>query len=53
METSENQMVMTLALDKQLHKIIFNKGSIGTHINQWNKIMSYIVEKKPHYYTEC
>ena len=52
METSENKMVMTLTLDKQLHKIVFHKGSIGTHINQWNKIMSYIVEKEPHFYTE-
>ena len=43
---------MTLTLDKQLHKIIFYKGSIGTHIHQWNKIMSYIVEKSPDYYTE-
>ena len=52
METYENKNVVTLTLDKQLHKIVFNKGSIGTHINQWNKIMSYIVEKSPDHYTE-
>ena len=52
METSENQQVMTLTLDKQLRKIIFYKGSIGTHINQWNKTMTYIVELDEHYYTE-
>lgn len=43
---------MTLTLDKQLYKIIFYKGSIVTHINHWNKIMSFIVEKSPDYYTE-
>ena len=43
---------MTLTLDKQVHKIIFYKGSIGTQINQLNKVMSYIVEKEPKYYTE-
>ena len=52
METSDNQKVMTLTLDKQLHKIVFYKGSIGTHINQWNKIMAYIVHKSPDYYTK-
>ena len=52
MKTSENQQFMTLTLDKQLSKIIFYKGDIGTHINHWNKIMSFIVEKSPDYYTE-
>ena len=52
METSENQQVMTLTLDKQLRKIIFYKGSIGAHINQWNKVMTYIVELDKNYYTE-
>ena len=32
-ETSDNQKVMTLTLDKNFHKIIFYKGSIGIHIN--------------------
>ena len=52
METPDNKKIMTLTLDRQLHKIIFYKGSIGTHINQWNKIMAYIVHKSPDYYTE-
>ena len=52
METPDNQKVMTLTLDQQLHKIVFYKGYIGTHINQWNKIMAYIVEKSPDYYIE-
>ena len=34
METPDNQKVMTLTLDKQLHKTVFHKGSISTHINQ-------------------
>ena len=43
---------MTLTLNKQLLKIIFRNGSIGTHINHWNKVMSLIVEKSPNCYTE-